>query len=253
MQTHSSGSNTTLFSPIQIDMKTKASSQKGAAPGSRSMDTVQAEQHSFMPANSYHHGDLRNALIAAGRAALEDLGVRELSLRFVAKAVGVSVAAPSRHFDGKEGLLAAMAAQGFRELVEKRRPVVESTASPEEKLQQMMYHYVNFARLHKGLFNLMVGPRILDPSAYPELKESIAESFRLFADAVCNCAREHGWADDTRNLVVHAAWAVEHGLASLILSGRAPHADWPVDLEDMINFSIASFIRFIAAGPAVLV
>jgi AcrR family transcriptional regulator len=192
---------------------------------------------------------LRNALISAGRAALEELGARELSLRSIAKTVGVSEAAPSRHFNGKEGLLAAMAAQGFLELAEQRKLVSESAGRPEEKVRQMMYQYVNFAQAHKGLFNLMVGPRIIQPGTHEELKESSSASFKLFAEAVCSCARAYGWPEGQLKLLVHSAWTVEHGLATLILGDRAPHPDWPVNLKSMIDFSISLFITRITAGP----
>jgi AcrR family transcriptional regulator len=228
----------------------RATSATAAASTSGGRKTAPPQEASTpAPANSYHHGDLRNALIAAGRAALEELGARELSLRSVAKSVGVSEAAPSRHFDGKEGLLAAVAAQGFLELAEKRRTIAASDQGPEEKLRQMMIEYVRFAQLHKGLFNLMVGPRIIQRDAYPELKESSTASFNLFAETVCGCARAHGWPEDRLNLVVHSAWAVEHGLATLILGTRAPHPRWPVKLKDMIDFSISLFIGSITAGP----
>jgi AcrR family transcriptional regulator len=198
---------------------------------------------------NYHHGDLRNALIAAGRAALEDIGPRELSLRSVAKAVGVSEAAPSRHFAGKEGLLAAMAAQGFAELAEKRREVAESNQPPEARVRAMMDEYVRFAQRHRGLFDLMVGPRIIQPGKYDELKQSTTASFDLFAQAVCDFGRVCGWPDRSLNLLVHAAWAVEHGLATLILGSRAPVARWAVAIDDMIRFSISLFIDRVSAGP----
>jgi AcrR family transcriptional regulator len=198
---------------------------------------------------SYHHGDLRNALIAAGRATLEELGPRELSLRSVAKMVGVSEAAPSRHFAGKEGLLAAMAAQGFAELAENRRLIVESDRKPQDKVRQMMSEYVRFAQEQKGLFNLMVGPRIIQPGIYEELRECTSASFNLFADTVCGFGRACGWPESSLNLLVHAAWAVEHGLATLILGARAPAAGRPLDLKDMIDFSISLFIERVVAGP----
>jgi len=200
-------------------------------------------------AATYHHGDLRNALIAAGRAALEDIGPRELSLRSVAKAVGVSEAAPSRHFAGKEGLLAAMAAQGFAELAEIRRQVAESGMKPDDRVRAMMEEYVRFAQRHKGLFDLMVGPRIIQPGIYDELKQSTTASFDLFAQAVCDFGRTCRWPDASLNLLVHAAWAVEHGLATLILGSRAPVARWPVAVDEMIRFSISLFIDRISAGP----
>jgi AcrR family transcriptional regulator len=235
-------------------MATKTSSKRQAASSAKAVSgrkktASSAQEISVPPSNPYHHGDLRNALISAGRAALEELGARELSLRSVAKSIGVSEAAPSRHFEGKDGLLAAMAAQGFLELAEKRQAIAASDGRPEEKLRRMMIEYVRFAQRQKGLFNLMVGPRIIQPGTYPELRESSAASFKLFAETVCSCARAYGWPDERLNLIVHSAWAVEHGLATLILGTRAPHQEWPVTLDDMVDFSISIFISRITAGP----
>ncbi|HXZ07506.1 MAG TPA: TetR family transcriptional regulator, partial [Paraburkholderia sp.] len=126
----------------------------------------------------YHHGNLRNALIAEGRRALEEVGSRELSLRYLARAVGVSEAAPSRHFPGKEGLLAAIAADGFRDLAALRKETQESEESTLARCYRMMKVYVDFAQAHKGLFDLMVGPRIVERDAYDELTEEGENSFR---------------------------------------------------------------------------
>lgn len=201
-------------------------------------------------ASSYHHGGLRTALIAAGRAALEEIGPRELSLRSVAKAVGVSEAAPSRHFAGKEGLLAAMAAEGFAELAQLRSRIAHGGESTEDKVRAMMSAYVHFAQRQPGLFDLMIGPRILQPGLHAELKDAISASFRLFADSVCELGRACGWPTDKLNLLVHSAWAVEHGLATLIVSARAPVADWPVAIDDMIDFSMSLFLQRVTRGPA---
>ncbi|WP_233889781.1 TetR/AcrR family transcriptional regulator [Paraburkholderia flagellata] len=203
-------------------------------------------------ATPYHHGNLRNALIAEGRRALEDIGARELSLRYLARAVGVSEAAPSRHFAGKEGLLAAIAADGFRDLARMRSGIMQSDSSAMTKAHQMMRAYVDFARAHKGLFDLMIGPRIVAQNSYPELTEEGAKSFRLFATVVENAALENGWPKRSLTLVTHAAWSVEHGLATLILSDRVPRSDYPIRLDQMIDFSISVFLSAIAAGPAQL-
>src|SRR3989442_7084727 len=90
---------------------------KASKPQTHTRRAVTAvNETTFEPRASYHHGDLRNALIAEGRTLLELKGARDLSLRETARRAGVSIAAPSRHFDGKEALLAAIAASGFREL-----------------------------------------------------------------------------------------------------------------------------------------
>ncbi|QBR01395.1 TetR/AcrR family transcriptional regulator [Paraburkholderia pallida] len=201
-------------------------------------------------ATPYHHGDLRNALIAEGRRALEEVGAHELSLRYLARAVGVSEAAPSRHFAGKEGLLAAIAADGWRDLATIRSGILKSDDPAMTKAYRMMRAYVEFAQTHKGLFDLMVGPRIVARDLYPELTEEGTKSFGLFAKVVEQAALESGWKKNALTLVTHAAWGVEHGLATLILSDRVPRSDLPVRLDQMIHFSISVFLSAIDAGPA---
>lgn len=198
----------------------------------------------------YHHGDLRSALIAEARRELESAGVHDMSLRQLARAVGVSEAAPSRHFDGKRGLLAAIAASGFRDLIVLRRQALAHIEGSLERAYEMMRIYVRFAQDHKGLFDLMIGPRILGKTEYAELAEASYESFELFASSVRDYARDHGWAPSDMTLVTHAAWSVEHGLATLIIGDRMNAEDRPVDVEEVIHFSMSLLLSGIAAGPA---
>jgi AcrR family transcriptional regulator len=203
-------------------------------------------------AATYHHGDLRNALLREGRSLLEEKGAAELSLREVARRAGVSEAAPSRHFDGKEGLLAGIAAEGFRELVTRRLAITELKLGKLETAREMMLSYVRYAQANKGVFNLMVGPRILDPNRHAELQEVGSKSFGLFSDAVVELALESGWPRRQVDYVAHSAWAMEHGLATLILADRAPARGRNVDLEQMIDFSIGMLLSAIVAGPSAL-
>ncbi|MGF6411579.1 TetR/AcrR family transcriptional regulator [Paraburkholderia sp. MM5482-R1] len=196
----------------------------------------------------YHHGDLRNALISEGRRLLEELGAHELSLRHVARSVGVSIAAPSYHFESKEHLLAAIAAEGFNELAALRSEIAASTVDPMIKVFRMMQCYVRFAERERGLFDLMVGTR-LPAMAYEDLAAASVASFELFASTVCDFARTKGWAKKDLDLVLHAAWSVEHGLAALILAQRVPFPGHAVDVQQMINFSISTMLSGISAGP----
>jgi hypothetical protein len=63
-------------------------------------------------------------------------------------------------------------------------------------------------------------------------------------------ARTQGWPDKDLNLVVHAAWSVEHGLATLIIADRVPRFDRKIDVRQMIRFSISLLLTGVAAGPA---
>jgi AcrR family transcriptional regulator len=200
----------------------------------------------------YHHGDLRNALLREGRLLLEEMGAAELSLRECARRAGVSEAAPSRHFEGKEGLLASIASEGFRELAAQRLAIVESNLGALEEAREMMLSYVRYAQANKGVFNLMVGPRILDTRRHVELLQEAARSFNLFSESLVRLALESGWPRSQVELVAHSAWAVEHGLATLILADRAPRGDRNVELDQMVDFSIAMVLSGIVAGPGAM-
>ena len=200
--------------------------------------------------DSYHHGDLRNALLREGRALLENQGPAELSLREVARRAGVSEAAPSRHFEGKEGLLAGIAAEGFTELAALRRATLAQDLGPLETVREMLLSYVRYAQANKGMFHLMIGPRILEQARHQELAAVSGESFGLFARAVMDLAAEHGWPKRQLELVTHGAWAVEHGLATLILADRAPSRTIaPVPVDGMIDFAIGMVLSAIVNGP----
>jgi AcrR family transcriptional regulator len=197
---------------------------------------------------AYHHGALRDALIAEGRRQVNEVGAHALSLRGLVRAVGVSIAASSYHFDDKEGLLAAIATDGFNRLASMRAAIPATTADPVERVYRIMESYVQFAKAEKGLFNMMVGSQILK-RPHKELSTARAASFELFATAVCDLALLKGWPQEDLNLVVHAAWAVEHGLASLLLAQRAPFTRRKVDSDEMVKFSLSLLLSGISAGP----
>ena len=77
------------------------------------------------PPKPYHHGDLHREILCAARELLEESNIASLSLRAVAKRVGVSHTAPYRHFKDKESLLAGIAGIGFNELTAQMREAVE--------------------------------------------------------------------------------------------------------------------------------
>jgi AcrR family transcriptional regulator len=208
-----------------------------------------APRTSKVVSSSYHHGDLRNALIIEGRRLLEEVGADELSLRHLARSVGVSIAAPSHHFEGKEGLLAAIAADGFHELAALRRSITASTVDPLQRLYRIMECYVSFAEREKGLFYLMVGPRIWRQQVGREILAAATSSFNLFASAVCDYASAKGWAEKDFELLVDAAWSVEHGLAMLILTNRVPFPGRKMEAQQMVPFSLSMLLSGIAAGP----
>jgi AcrR family transcriptional regulator len=155
----------------------------------------------------YHHGDLRHGLLAEGEALLGEVGAANLSLREIARRLGVSHNAPYRHFPTREALLAALAAEGYQALAER----TDTAGMADRGLA-----YVTFALEHPAVFRLMFSDQI-DRAAFPELAAS-AEACLTRASRAIGAA--YGEAPEA----VMAAWSFVHGLATLLLDGQAPAA-----------------------------
>lgn len=179
----------------------------------------------------------------------EENGASELSLRALARRLGVSEAAPSRHFKGKEELLAAIAVSGFVELAEQRKGIAALNLPPFAKAKEMMLSYVRYARAHSGLFDLMTGPRLLREFVRGDVEATSNISYSYFAESIFNLASGSGWPEHLMHELSHAAWSMEHGLAALILADRIPRTDSNLDVERMIDFAINAFLVAVVAGP----
>lgn len=161
---------------------------------------------------SYHHGDLRTALLTAAMHMLEK--GESFSLRAVARRAGVSPTAPYRHFADRSALESALAAEGFRALKADLSRGKELPSSMEG-LFEFGVNYVAFALRRPALFRLMFGRECDDTNdervrATSELHEWLALALvRVFPDA------------DAAALAT-ACWSLAHGLASLHLDGKLP-------------------------------
>jgi AcrR family transcriptional regulator len=165
---------------------------------------------------AYHHGDLRSALIRRGRELLERHGAAGLSLRAAARLAGVSQAAPAHHFRNKEGLLAAIAAEGFAELAEARVLAIRTRAAPLEVLRRVMLAHADFATRHPHLFHLMFGNELLRRGRYPELNEAATTSFELLRHVVREWLAGTPGPKQAEGPVTLAVWMMMHGQASAL-------------------------------------
>jgi len=162
----------------------------------------------------YHHLDLRQTLMDAALAALDEHGAGGLGLRELARATGVSAAAPYRHFKSREALLAAVAATGFDRFA---AALAASTRGipPKYHLAVMGMAYVDFARTNRALFQLMFSPE-LDKSAHEDLRTASEAAFGILS----RTAGEE-YPEKARETAL-AAWALVHGLAQLTNDGQFP-------------------------------
>ncbi len=169
------------------------------------MSTSEIEQ----AAAPYHHGGLRRALIDAALDQLADGGLAAIGLRELARAVGVSSAAPYRHFKSRNALLAAVATEGFARF----EATLEAACLelPEnEHLAAMGQAYVRFALGNRALFRLMFSSDI-DKRVFPELKFAAEAAFKQLAAAGARESRS------TPLETAIGAWAIVHGLSQLLL------------------------------------
>ncbi len=167
---------------------------------------------------TYHHGDLRAALLLAARALLDEGGVAAVSLREAARRAGVTPAACYRHFVDKEALLTALAVQGFEEFAQALAQASKGSRAP---FAEMGVAYVEFAVQRPGMFRLMFGPAVADRSRSPELLAAIAGSTRLFESGL-KSGKHAAPQDPVAGL---RAWATVHGLATLAIDGMLPQYD----------------------------
>jgi AcrR family transcriptional regulator len=167
---------------------------------------------------SYHHRDLRRALIRSALEILSEAGIAGLSLRAAARRAKVSAMAPYRHFADKEALLAAVAEYGFRQLTARFSAAAGAAKDPRAALNALGVAYVVFARDEPSLFKLMFGPAIERKSTHQGLDEAGCACFDALRQAV-EAARFFDSDRQPRDVSL-ACWSLVHGLASLIVDGR---------------------------------
>ena len=170
----------------------------------------------------YHHGNLRESLLAAADSVLAERGAQGITLRDVAKAAGVSHAAPYHHFASLNDLLAEVAERAFNTLGDALEQV---SAEPDtgERLLKINDTYVACACARPAQFRLMFGPLLTRKADYPKLK---AAAERAFGFVLASAS-----AHDPKNGPVLAltGWSLAHGLSNLLIDGALDGLPIPLD------------------------
>jgi AcrR family transcriptional regulator len=173
--------------------------------------------------SSYHHGDVPRALKKAALEAIDRVGIAGLNLRQLARAIGVTHAAPYRHFSDKAALLAALATDGFETLATGMRKAAEEAGDdPLARLLATGRHYVIFATTNPSLYRVMYGSESPDRAAYPELEKSDNDAFSVLVNEVA--AAQAGGQMITHQSPERMAlllWSVVDGATHISLSGAA--------------------------------
>ena len=169
----------------------------------------------------YHHGSLRAALLAEAETMIAEGGAGSVTMREIGRRVGVSRAAPYRHFADKNSLLVAVAAIGFERLRDRLRS--SGAAAPRssvERFRRMGQEYVRFAIENPAHYRLMYGNEALARIDQPELREVANSLFDQLVEVFHAHQRDSGIKKQDPRTQAYVAWSAVHGLASLVIEGQ---------------------------------
>lgn len=189
---------------------------------------------SIMPVarKAYHHGELRESLLKIAEAQLEKDGPSGLSLRKLGRKLGVSPGAPYRHFEDKDGLLAALATRGFQRLRTMMLDAQEGAVGGKERLRRSGIGYLRFASQHPELFRLMFG--WMPARDVPELYESGDAAFAVLVEVLTVCHEDGLLSQDPLEAGL-LAWSAVHGASFLLIDDGLKVCDMKPDAEEVAD------------------
>jgi AcrR family transcriptional regulator len=169
---------------------------------------------------AYHHGNLRQVFLRAALRMAEREGVGSLSMRELARRVGVSHGAPYHHFADRTSLLAAVAEEGFVLLARAMSDaLVIAGKDPRARFEACGRGYVAFALEHRAHFRIMFRPELIDPEHYPAVDAQSQAALQLLTTIVDDCQRAGLARHVEAKALVLTAWSTAHGFASLCVDG----------------------------------
>lgn len=214
-----------------------------------------------MSTRPYHHGDLRHALIEAALAIIDREGIEALTIRRLARAVGVSHAAPAHHFADKTAIVMAVATEGFRifgDHLEHAQP--DLNAGTAGRLVAIGRAYCRFAWDHPAYYRIMFGQHKITPETGvdPEFNATALRPFSYLLDAVMPLVQRDGQSSEEHLQRARAAslvaWSGMHGTVSLWQSALMVHPmrRWEGDVEPMVENAVrglAHAVTIFRDGP----
>ncbi len=174
------------------------------------------------PKRGYHHGDLKDQLVAAAEAIILERGIDGFTLREAARRAGVSPAAPAHHFKDARGLLSEVALRGYREFGDALAAAdARGKGDPAARLREQGDAYVKFALRQPARFLLMFAHGTCDKD-YPGLGAAGQRAFGVLEGAVRDAAGLKPGAAMTPDALglLLSRWSVVHGFAHLALGGE---------------------------------
>jgi AcrR family transcriptional regulator len=194
----------------------------------------------------YHHGRLKDALVEAGRSLLAERGSAGFTLAEAAKRVGVTAAAPYRHFPDRSALMAELARQGFVTFGQRLLAAWdEGRPTALEALRRMGHAYLAFAREEPGLYTAMF--ENVGALADPESGAAADKALAMLRQAAASVLMEARASNENARKLAFEIWSLSHGVAMLAAGGhldpRNPGCDPAEILAGGVKGLVATAVR----------
>jgi len=192
------------------------------------------ERTAVRPEKRFHHGDLREALIAATRELLIEHGPDGFTLVDACRRAGVTTAAPYKHFRDKQEILEEIVFRGFEELTAANaRAVAGGGPGTIAGITAMGISYLEFAVAQPALFRLMFGHKS-EIMKVPQVDKSGKQCLKKLIEEVAAYSRKHGHAADAEEIALRL-WTFVHGASSLQLDGDYERVAPGLDVHELIT------------------
>ncbi len=202
------------------------------------------------PRQAYHHGDLRNAAVAEAVSLIGQTRDTAFTLRDLAARLRVTSTALYRHFPGKLALLAAVAEEGFRALVEacaRHEALLES--DPVAGFREQGLEYVRFALRNPGHFRVMFSPDLARAKdEYPSLREAAQVSYQQLKRTLTACQAQGLLSEFELDTIALTVWSTVHGIATLLLDGLVKLDDVGSPSEEQLLGMAGQVLRVMRHG-----
>jgi len=180
--------------------------------------------------DNYHHGHLRHALLSTARILLEESGANRLNLREIARRVGVSAPSVYHHFSKMDSLTAALAEEGFKELLEEMEDTIDSQNNRTRTIGE---NYILFACNNPGLYRLMFGDIFRKTSKESDHIKTLRQKTKTHL-----LRKLRHLPEDEMEIGAIYLWSVVHGLALLLIDQQvAPSKDRDEMIQKVLKLS----------------
>jgi len=175
-----------------------------------------------MKSTNYHHGNLKEELIAAGLEILSEQGLDGLSLRNIAKRIGVSHTAPYNHFPDKLSLVAAISTAGHKQLHQILLDTFEKTKSSSNIIFEIAWAYLQFALDNQAIYKLMFSGALEEERDHPEYIEISRKEIALFEEIIVFCQSNGQLPEGGVHKTAIKLWSLTHGFTYLMMENQFP-------------------------------